>query len=180
MQEIPLATFHVNRSGASAESDFRIADETTQSFLGFAIRGVAPTTEDSAHVMNIIQTLAGGSLRLKLQLFEQTNSNCFYEVEFPVAHAGHTENLIYSGNTNRPHLLFFVTGVTPLPYGNYDLHGDASVSFRVQANAEPLRNGKLRPGVDYRLKLTVLVPASVTNTCQLWLLSMRQPMRPSR
>ena len=89
-KEQALGTFYLNTVGSWTEGEFRLSSAATNSSLGFAIQGLAHENP-GVHVAqwkHVINELAGGKLRLKLQLFLKNSSNDFYCAEFPLGLAG--------------------------------------------------------------------------------------------
>jgi hypothetical protein len=191
-KEQALGTFYLNTAGSWTEGEFRVSGAATNSSLGFAIQGLAQENPGLyvAQWKHVINELASGQLRLKLQLFLKDSSNDFYCAEFPLGLAGvgaeygtdrKGANYVYSGDSKRAYPLFFFSGIQPVGfYSDLDLMGDAVVTRRFRSDSPALEHGKLIPNLDYRVKLTVLEPIPLTNRCLLCLYTVEHQPAPPR
>ena len=187
IKESALGTLHVDVQGTSAEGEFRIPNDATNSNLGFEIHGLSQDNRDVyvAQWQHVLHELASGKLRLRLQLFSKNSTNEFYCAEFPLGLAGAGAeygadragaNYMDSGNRERPQPLCFFTGIKPIgSYSDFDLLGDVTVTYRFQRNVLPVKRGRLISGMNYKLKVTVLNPVAITNQFQLLLYSVWPP-----
>ena len=172
IRQTTLGTFYVSHVGSTIEADFRTGYiEATNSNLGFEVHGIERDSEFLAQFDHVLKALAGGKLRLRVQLFSKNSASDFYCAEFQLGGAGGAHgppndpgvNYIYSGNLVNTYPLFFFTGIAPLGfYSNYKPKSTDQVTLRPRADSIS-EAGKLMPNRDYKVKLTVLEPIDITN-----------------
>jgi hypothetical protein len=115
---------------------------------------------------------------VRLGLLQKGASNEFYRAEFSLGNGKSVANCGASRLSPNHKLLFLFSGIQPLDnLADYDLEGDATVSFFYRQNEFPLKMGKLVRDADYVVELTVLDPIEVTNEFKLWLGSICTPPR---
>jgi hypothetical protein len=178
VDEISLGKLYANQVGSTLETEFRIPNTSTQSVMCFVVHGLRPVPADWANIQRLLERLANGGLRLRVQFFEkQKPTNDFYVAEFYLGSEGQGKNFIYSNFGDRQDLLFFLKGLRPLAYDNSDLCGEATVAYRFQRGVSVLQQGRLVPGIDYRAKLTIIDPTSLTNALEFRLYNVCVPRR---
>ena len=177
IQQTTLGSFYVSRVGSTIEADFRTgSNNTSNSNLGFEVHGIERDSEFFTRFNYVLNGLASGKLRLRLQLFSKNSTNDFYCAEFQLggiagdAHNGSNDlgaNYIYSGNLVKTYPLFFFTGISPLGfYSDYKPKSTDLITLHSRADSVS-EAGKLLPNQDYKVKLTVLEPIDITNQFQL-------------
>jgi hypothetical protein len=171
LQETTLGGFIVNRAGGRVQSQFRIPATATNVSLGFFVEGLKlDSVEGFQDANRVFQALASGKLRVRLGLQQKGTTNDFYRAEFSLGDGRSAANCGASRLSASHQALFLFNGIQPLDNrADFDLEGDASVSYYYRQGEFPLKKGKLVPGEDYVVELTVLKSIGVTNEFKLWL-----------
>jgi hypothetical protein len=173
VQKNDLGTFHVDTVGSSVESAFQLRGNVTNCTLGFEVHGIPLDATFAPQFRHIVDNLSSGQLRLQLQFFSRDSATDFYRAAFPIgqkeekATTGRAANFVYSGQRVKDFPLFFFAGIKPLGvYRDNQLQGDAQVAFHSQ-EGELAQDGTLFPDRDYRVRVTVLSPITITNEFHL-------------
>lgn len=167
LQEV--GSFVASTTGSGFDGSFYLPDGFAGSCLGLSV-------EDSQQQIGNTASLASNfaQLRFALQMFEDSASNDFHRAEVPLK-----DNYAYYPLW-RPAYGVLIGGLEPLPYAWPETRRNSVAVFRYGKDAYPLDNGKLRPNVAYRLRLTVVDPTPLTNRLHLWVYSHKagSDMRP--
>ena len=179
-EDVSLGTICFNKAGASTEGEFRIPSDPTNCNLAFEIHGFSDSNDIYIReFQSAFHELGTGRLRLKLQLYEKGSADEFYRADFPLGTRDEVRrwgtdalaaNYADLGDRRRARLVLLL-GVQPIGSSSFDFEGDASVTYLYRANSTPLKCGKLVPRKDYRAKLTVVNPISLTNEIEFRLYS---------
>jgi len=143
------------------EENFYVPSGMDGAVLGISFRGteLALRAEPTGTVSN------ASRLKFAIQLFHADASNEFYRAEVLVA-----SNCVYYPLW-KPDLGYLLTGIDPFPYSQSPTEALATGVYRSGRDVFPLKEGKPSPGVNYRVRLSVLTPVPLTNQVQLWLYS---------
>jgi hypothetical protein len=169
--DLPLGNLSVSTAGNWVEGQFRCPGPPTNAALEFVIHDICqPGDEVQKRIeafKRVGDLLYKGSLRLRLQLFRGDSTNDFYCAEFSADANGNY--MLYPG-FGKCDIRGCFNRIELLPLGvEANLLGDATVTYHLRHDEEVLRDRKLIPGADYRLKLTVLNPVAVTNRFEVLL-----------
>jgi hypothetical protein len=74
----------------------------------------------------------------------------------------------------QPSFGILVGDMSVFPYGDIEKKGIEPSDYPLGQNNEEVVNGRLRPFVNYTLKLTVISPTSLTNNLGVWLYYFRE------
>jgi hypothetical protein len=176
--KVLLGDFSPSSKGSQVEGKFEFPTAPTNAVLGFSVLNfVQPGETNGKEVVDRVLALANqlqtNGPRLRLQLFLGGSTNDFFCAEFQANVGGNC--FLYPRITGSDVDVYF-DRVELLPYGHEEnLRGEAIATYRLREGEEAMSGRKLIPGKEYRTKLTVLDPTSLTNPCKLWLLNYYSP-----
>jgi hypothetical protein len=169
LKETDLGGFYVHQAGSQARGQLHVPDTATNVSLGFHVTGLKGETNGVQDPNRVLHALASGELRLRLALLKPDGTNEFYRAEFSIGDGSLVANCGGSRLSAHFEPLFVFNGIQPLDNrAEYDLVGDATVSYHYGRNDSLLAKGKLVRGADYVVELTVLAPIAITNEFRLW------------
>jgi len=143
------------------DENFYVPDGMDSSVLGISIQSSQATlaTNAAALFTNAAQ------LKFTMRLYQEGASNEFYRAQIFAR-----SNCVYYPLW-KPDLGYLITGVEPFPYARPDVEEVVAGAYRFGRDTFPLLSGRPRPGVNYRVTVTIDTPVPITNRFQLWLYS---------
>jgi len=147
-----------DKAGNILEDTFYVHKSVDRWSFGIAIPNrPQQTPADATLAMQMISPL-----RLRLELFHGRETNSFYRAEFGLA----SDSAYYP--LWQPDFGVLVGGGLEFPF-NWPAVGEHTAQFRDGRDIFPFHRGRLAPNQNYRMRLTALAQATLTNRLDIWL-----------